>query len=102
MLAKQCWRLIRSRLALEDFELLVCVLWWRVWQRRNMAIHNNNLLDAAAIYEWVVSYCAEFREANEKISKVREVEKLCPPRWQYPMAVCYYCWFSSANPKTTV
>ena len=53
-----------SRLSLKEFELL-CITWWRVWHRRNRAVHNQSLLPAAEIHDWVVNFQNDFRNANE-------------------------------------
>ncbi|TXG71533.1 hypothetical protein EZV62_000112 [Acer yangbiense] len=71
-----------SQLVLKEFELL-CIIWWRVWHRRNKAVHNNNILPAAEIYDWGCNFITDYRGANER-QYVQKVEVLRPPRWLAP------------------
>ncbi|TXG72826.1 hypothetical protein EZV62_001405 [Acer yangbiense] len=51
------------KMKVTDFERL-CVIWWRVWHRSNMAVHNNILLPVSDICAWVDNFCSDFQDAN--------------------------------------
>ncbi|KAK1571845.1 hypothetical protein Q3G72_023991 [Acer saccharum] len=72
-----------NQLVLHDFQVL-CYVWWRIWHRRNVAFHNNQLLPASEICEWVSSFCNEFRSANVNEPEEKRSEVAQPARWMGP------------------
>ncbi|KAK2663222.1 hypothetical protein Ddye_001796 [Dipteronia dyeriana] len=54
-----------------DFELL-CVIWWRVWFRRNKLIYSSVTILAHGIVVWDVDFLEDFRRANIKEGRVVE------------------------------
>ncbi|TXG48260.1 hypothetical protein EZV62_027554 [Acer yangbiense] len=65
-----------------DFELL-CVVWWRIWYKRNQFVHSNEIPNDIEVLEWAWSYLHDYRVAfardNPKLTKERE-----PPKWKPP------------------
>ncbi|KAL5760883.1 hypothetical protein ACOSQ2_019721 [Xanthoceras sorbifolium] len=56
--------LVTSKDKLEVFEFkLLCVVLWRVWFRRNRAIHGLLLLPAGEIVDWSCAFLFHFQEA---------------------------------------
>ncbi|KAK2657499.1 hypothetical protein Ddye_010551 [Dipteronia dyeriana] len=47
-----------------EFELL-CVVWRRIWHRRNHMLHSSILLPETGIYEWAVNFIDSFWSANK-------------------------------------
>ncbi|TXG67441.1 hypothetical protein EZV62_008716 [Acer yangbiense] len=74
--------LCSKRVGVPDFELL-CVLWWRVWKRRNQVIHGLLVLPVSEIYEWGANFLHEFREACKIGHNGQPVSSLVL-RWQAP------------------
>ncbi|KAK0607443.1 hypothetical protein LWI29_015165 [Acer saccharum] len=65
-----------------DFEIL-CVVWWRVWFRRNNLVHSAVLLPDSEVVEWASLFIQEFRAANVKVLKAVSVQSALP-RWKAP------------------
>ena len=73
-----------AQLGSNDFEIL-CVTWWRVWHRRNVALQKNTLLPASDICDWALGFFNDFRGANEKGSSSISVEAVKLSTWQPPL-----------------
>ncbi|KAK0592975.1 hypothetical protein LWI29_028449 [Acer saccharum] len=75
--------LCMNNLLTAEFETF-CLIFWRVWFRRNRLIHDNQLLDITEVVPWASSFHAEFKGANVagKVlnpSQPRQVWKWNPP-----------------------
>ncbi|KAK4839676.1 hypothetical protein QYF36_023928 [Acer negundo] len=70
------------QVGVKDFEFL-CVLWWQIWHRRNLAFHNQYLLLDSTVYDWTASFIKEYRTAweNENVQVVKEQVR---HRWEAP------------------
>ena len=69
-----------------DMELLYIIL-WRVWFRRNSAVHNSGPISPVDIVGWAESFLADFRQSSTDISLVRNaaVERApIVPSWRPP------------------
>jgi hypothetical protein len=51
--------------ALAEFELL-CVLWWRIWFRRNQFVFSSVSVPVADMLEWARLYLDDFKKANQR------------------------------------
>ncbi|KAI9173820.1 hypothetical protein LWI28_007108 [Acer negundo] len=65
-----------------EFETL-CVLWWRVWQRRNQAVHGGLLIPVSEIWDWAISFIDDFRGANNSGAVCKPFARVVD-RWQAP------------------
>ncbi|KAK3222532.1 hypothetical protein Dsin_009557 [Dipteronia sinensis] len=74
----------RESVRIEVFELL-CVIWWRVWQRRNQVLHGKYTFPIYDIYDWAISLMKDFRDSNfiEGSSSMRMIQAV--PRWIPPL-----------------
>ncbi|TXG50273.1 hypothetical protein EZV62_022797 [Acer yangbiense] len=78
---------VRYQVGVQEFGSF-CVLWWRIWHRRNLFFHQHSLLPDQAVYDWMVSFCLDFSSAvgsgcNQVVS--------CKPKacWQAPPSGVY-------------
>ncbi|KAL5739188.1 hypothetical protein ACOSP7_028110 [Xanthoceras sorbifolium] len=60
---------------------LLLIIIWRVWYRRNRAMHSSSLLSAEETMQWVNNFLTEFRVANT-IQKLQRSSPLV--RWRVP------------------
>ncbi|KAI9197580.1 hypothetical protein LWI28_001000 [Acer negundo] len=78
---------VKNEVTTKEFELL-CILWWRVWFRRNHMFHSSVMIPDQGIFDWAVSFMNEFRNAKQLVC-------LPPPKqvvsrvWKAPQAGCY-------------
>ncbi|KAK1581235.1 hypothetical protein Q3G72_004186 [Acer saccharum] len=78
---------VRDQVKVEEFELL-CVIWCRIWSRRNHAVHSKRILSNAEVFQWAASYILDFRNANV-VGGPRCGENRVVPRWNCPVTGDY-------------
>ncbi|TXG60126.1 hypothetical protein EZV62_014699 [Acer yangbiense] len=54
----------KARMSVAVFELL-CVVWWRIWVRRNQLVHSDTIVPKS-IFDWDVNFLDQFRSVNKR------------------------------------
>ncbi|KAK1561194.1 hypothetical protein Q3G72_035363 [Acer saccharum] len=62
---------------LSFFEFL-CVVWWKIWFRRNKHVHSQILLPASEILSGAFSFVHDYRAANERKGTAALVTRVDP------------------------
>ncbi|TXG67416.1 hypothetical protein EZV62_008691 [Acer yangbiense] len=73
-----------SQLGLKEFES-ICVLWWRIWHRRNLFIHKKVLMPGSDVVEWANTFTSDFYSANACVDGQRVLARGSSIRWQVPL-----------------
>ncbi|KAK0587875.1 hypothetical protein LWI29_030314 [Acer saccharum] len=79
-----CWLCKETKKV--DFDL-ICVVWWRVWFRRNQLLFSNTIMPMDGIVDWAVNFLANFKEARgvEQCERAGQTKDI---RWKTPTAGC--------------
>lgn len=72
----------KSAVSSLNFEVL-CVVWWRIWFRRNQFVHSNGSSSFMEVLDWAHSYLQDFRKAS-KMENPSLVLERASPKWKPP------------------
>ncbi|KAL5808637.1 hypothetical protein ACOSQ3_029328 [Xanthoceras sorbifolium] len=80
---------VNHQLGSSDFLVLVIIL-WRIWFRRNQIVHRKVVLQAEEVIGWAYSFLNEYHVANDSaITVTTGAANLPSPGWSPPPIDCY-------------